>query len=446
MNAFLRKSVLCSALATVGLMASAQVLAVTQIEFWHSMSGALNDKVDQMADDFNHSQSEYRVKPVYRGDYATSMTGAIAAFRAHKAPSIVQIFEVGTATMMSAKGAIEPVHTLMQNANEPFDPNSYLPAITGYYSTPDNEMLSFPFNSSTPVLYANRTILDKAGVKKVPETWEELGDTLKKVVSSGAAKCGMTSTWPSWILLENFTARNDLPLATKANGLEGASARLAFNTPQVVKQFERLKAWSQDGRFSYGGRADQAMTKFYSGQCAMVAASSASIADIRENAKGNTFEVDTLPYSSDALAATGRKKPLNSIIGGASLWVMGGQSKEQQAAAAAFLHYLSAPKVQADWSEFSGYLPITQKADKLIKASGFYDKHPGTDTAINQLTGTKPTDNSRGLRLGNMAQIRDIIEEEMERIFNGEKSPKEALDNAVKRGDVLLARFEKTAR
>lgn len=424
------------------LLGSGQAFAVTQIEFWHSMNGPLNDKVNQMAADFNKSQDQYRVKPVYRGEYSDTMTGAIAAFRAHKAPTIVQVFEVGTATMMAARGAIEPVYQLMDKSHEAFDPKAFLPAVTGYYSTADNKMLSLPFNSSTPVLYANRSILDKAGVRKVPATWEELGTALKKVVSSGAASCGMTSTWPSWILLENFTARQNLPFATQANGFKGSDARLAFNSPQVVKQISRLADWSKDGRFAYGGRADSAMSKFYSGQCAMVAASSASIAEVRANARHYHFEVDPLPYSSSVLKATGQAKPLNSIIGGASLWVMAGQSKEKQAAAAAFFHYLSAPRVQADWAEFSGYLPITQAAYKKIQSSGYYQQHPGTDVAVKQLTQGTPTDNSKGLRLGNMAQIRDVIEEELERIFNGSETAQQGLDNAVKRGNTLLERFQ----
>ncbi len=432
--------------AAMCLFGAVHADAVTTIEFWHSMNGSLNDKVNQIAADFNKSQSEYQVKPVYRGEYSESMTSAIAAFRAHKAPTIVQIFEVGTASMMAAKGAIEPVYELMEKSSEPFDPNAFLPAVTGYYSTPDNKMLSLPFNSSTPVLYINRSAFEKAGIKQVPATWEEMDDALQKVVSSNAASCGMTSTWPSWIMIENFTARHNLPFASNANGFKGTDTQLELNEPEVVNQVQRLADWSKDNRFRYGGRADKAMSLFYSGQCAVVAASSASLANVRDNAKNFDYEVAQLPYSSTVLKDKHMDKPLNSIIGGASLWVMSGQSEEKQKAAAAFFHYLSSPKVQADWHQFSGYLPITTAAYTQTRESGFYDKNPGTDVAIKQLTSGTPTDNSRGLRLGNMAQIRDVIEEELEKVFNGQETPKQGLDNAVTRGNQLLKRFQTATR
>ena len=141
--------------ATLLSMGSAQ--AETQIEWWHAMGGALGEKVNEIAADFNASQDEYVVKPVFKGDYTETMTSAIAAFRAGKAPQIVQIYEVGTATMMYAKGAIVPVYQLMADADVDFDPNAYLSAVAGYYTTTDGKMLSLPFNSSTPVTTSTAT-------------------------------------------------------------------------------------------------------------------------------------------------------------------------------------------------------------------------------------------------------------------------------------------------
>lgn len=135
--------------------------AKTQIEWWHAMGGALGQKVNQIASDFNASQSEYEIKPVYKGTYAETMTSAVASFRAKNQPAIVQVFEVGTASMMGAKKAVFPVYQLMEKTNEPFDPNSYLSTVTGYYTTSDGKMMSLPFNSSTPVLYYNKALFKK---------------------------------------------------------------------------------------------------------------------------------------------------------------------------------------------------------------------------------------------------------------------------------------------
>ncbi len=430
------------ALAIGFASASASALAATEVEWWHAMGGGLGKKVDEIAADFNASQDDYVVKPVFKGNYSETMTSAIAAFRAGKGPDIVQIFEVGTATMMSAKGAIVPVHQLMADfapkEGTAFDPNAYLSAVTGYYTDTDGKMLSMPFNSSTPVTYYNKDVLAKAGVDSLPQTWQEMGAALKKVVDSGAASCGLTTTWPSWVMLENFSARNDVPFASQANGFAGTDTRLEFNTTAVVDHIQRLDDWQVDKRFVFGGRFDDAAPKFYSGECAMMMGSSASYAGVKESAKGFEFGVAPLPYDSDVI-----ETPQNSIIGGASLWVLSGHSDEEYQGVAKFFQYLSKPEVQADWHQFTGYLPITTAAAELTREQGFYAENPGTDVAITQMTSATPTENSKGLRLGNMVQIRDVINEELEKIFSGKESVQDGLDNAVKRGDSLLEKFER---
>jgi sn-glycerol 3-phosphate transport system substrate-binding protein len=413
------------------------VQAATEITWWHAMNQDLGRKVDEIAADFNASQDEYVIKPEYRGNYNDTMTAAIAAYRAGKAPDIVQIFEVGTATMMSAKGAIVPVYQLMQEHGTDFDPSVYLPAVTGYYTDTEGNMLSLPFNSSTPVLYVNRDELDAAGVDEIPRTWQEMDTALTKLVDSGATQCGMTATWLSWTQMENFSALHDIPFASEENGFAGLDTRLQFNHTAVVDHLKRLAEWQKDGRFRYGGRFSDALPLFYSGECAMVFASSASLAGIRSNAKDFDFAVAPMPYDAELV-----DKPHNSIIGGASLWVMNGKSDEVYDGIAKFFQYLSSPEVQADWHQFSGYLPITEAAHELTKQQGYYDEHPKSEVAIKQLTASQPTSNSKGLRLGNMSQIRNIIYEEMENVFNGQQSVQQALDRAVERGNELLARFQ----
>src|SRR2546423_14637310 len=136
--------------------------ALTELQWWHAMTGGNNDIVNKLADEFNASQSDYKVVPSYKGGYPDTMNAGIAAFRAGNAPHIMQVFEVGTATMMSATGAVKPVHVLMKEAGEKFDPGAYLSAITGYYSTSKGEMLSLPFNSSSTVMWINPDACQKA--------------------------------------------------------------------------------------------------------------------------------------------------------------------------------------------------------------------------------------------------------------------------------------------
>ena len=184
-----------AAAVTVALALATPAYAVTEIQWWHAMTGGNNDIVNKLAEDFNASQSDYKVVPTFKGSYPDTMNAGIAAFRAGTAPHIIQVFEVGTATMMSATGAIKPVYQLMKDAGEPFDPKAYLPTITGYYSTSKGDMLSFPFNSSSMVMWINKDELKKAGVAEIPKTWPEVFDAAKKLKAAGHETCGFSNAW-----------------------------------------------------------------------------------------------------------------------------------------------------------------------------------------------------------------------------------------------------------
>ncbi|GGF68455.1 ABC transporter substrate-binding protein [Paracoccus acridae] len=424
----------------VALIASLSAAnAQTEIQWWHAMGGELGAKLEEITKGFNDSQQEYRVVPSYKGTYPETMTAAIAAFRAQQQPAIVQVFEVGTGTMMAAQGAIVPVHQLMQEQGANFDPQAYLPAVVGYYTDTDGNMLSLPFNSSTPIVYYNKTVFEKAGLdpNTPPKTWAELEEFSTKIRDSGAATCGFTTQWISWIQTENLSAWHNQPIGTEQNGFGGTSARLTLNGPVQVKHWENLKRLSDEGIFKYGGPVggDNAAPMFYSQECAMYMASSASRAGVIANAKDFEVGYGMLPYYDDVEGA-----PQNSIIGGASLWVLAGKPDEEYAGVAKFFEYLSTPEVQADWASFSGYLPITQAA--MDQLSGFYGENPGADTGIKQITLNEPTENSKGLRFGNYVQIRGIIDEEFEQLLSGSKDAQGALDAVVERGNALIAEFE----
>ena len=422
--------------ATMAVAYAGSAMAATEIQWWHAMGGKLGEKVVEIAEGFNASQSDYKVTPVYKGNYTETMTAAIAAFRAKQQPHIVQVFEVGTASMMAAKGAIYPVYQMMADAGEAFDPNDYLASVTGYYTDTDGNMLSMPFNSSTPVLYYNKTAFEKAGISGAPKTWPEVEAAAMKAQAAGYP-CGFTTGWQSWVQIENFSAWHNLPTGTKANGFAGTDTEFVFNGPDHVKHIGQLAEWQKSKVFDYGGRRSESAPKFYGQECVMYMNSSASYAGVKANAKDFEFGVSSLPHWPDVGGA-----PQNTIIGGATLWVLQGHDAEDYKAAAKFFSYLSSAEVQADWHQFTGYLPITTAAFELSASQGFYEQNPGTDVAIKQMTNKAPTENSKGLRFGNFVQIRDIINEEMEAIWAGTKSAQEGLDDAVSRGNALLRKFE----
>jgi len=418
-------------------LSQAPAQAQVEIQWWHSMGGALGEWVNDLAKDFNASQKDYKIVPTFKGSYDESMTAAIAAFRAGNAPHILQVFEVGTATMMASRGAIVPVGELMKKAGVTFDPNAYVPAVAGYYTAPNGQMLSFPFNSSTTVFHYNKDAFKAAGLdpEQPPKTWSDVTLAAAKLKASGH-KCPYTTSWVSWTQLESFSAWHNTEFATLGNGMRGIQARLSYNGPLHVRHIENLANMAKQGLFVYKGRGNAADATFVSGECAMTTGSSALYGNIKRNAKFASG-ISTLPYYADVPGA-----PQNTVIGGASLWVMAGKKEQEYKGVAQFFAHLSKPEEAAKSHQRTGYLPLTKASYELTEKSGFYKQNPGTDVSVEQMI-RKTTDKSRGIRLGNFVQIRTINDEELEQVWAGRKSAKQALDDAVRRGNEQLERFQK---
>lgn len=426
-----------SLLAIASMLGSAHgALAQTEIQFWHAMGGALGETTEQIAEGFNASQDQYKVVPTYKGNYTENMTAAIAAFRAGEQPHIVQVFEVGTATMMAAQGAIRPVQQVMENADINWNSDAYLPAVKSYYTAPDGDLLSLPFNSSTPVMWYNADLLEQAGISEPPSTWDEMFEAADKLQAAGH-ECAFSFGWQSWVMIENYLAWHDQPIGTQENGFAGFDTELVFDESEdLTNLLQRIADSQENGTFKYGGRRGDSLPLFVSGECAMWMNSSAYYSGIQEQAEFE-FGQAMLPLNTEVA-----EEPQNSIIGGATLWVLEGHEDEEYNGVAAFFQYLSSPEVQAEWHQSTGYVPITTAAYELSQEQGFYEENPGTDTAIKQLSLNEPTTNSKGLRFGNFVQIRDIINEELEGLWAGNQTAAEALQKAAERGNQLLRDFE----
>jgi len=425
-------------IAVAGVVSSiaSGALAQTEISWWHAMGGANGERVDRIAAGFNESQSEFTVVPSFKGNYTETMTAAVAAFRAGEQPHIVQVFEVGTATMMAAEGAVYPISDLMEDSGTAFDQSVYLPAVVSYYQTPDGDLLSMPFNSSTPVLWYNKDAFASAGIESPPTTWDELNTAAQALLDDGMT-CGYSFGWQSWVMIENYGAWHNIPMGTQENGFAGTDTRFTFNNDAVANRLQSIADSQASGIFKYGGRRGDSLSLFTSGECGMWMNSSAYYGSMVSQAEFE-FGQTMLPLDTDVANSA-----QNSIIGGATLWVLRGKDEGSYAGVADFMNYMSSAEVQAWWHQETGYVPITTAASTLSAEQGFYDENPGTDTAILQLSLNTPTANSRGVRFGSFVQIRDIINEEMEALWAGQSTAQEALDTAVERGNELLAKFEK---
>ena len=445
-----RRMLLAGAVA-LGLAGAATPAAAQQpveIQFWHGLTQPLGGMLEQIAADFNASQNRYRINATFRGAYPETMVAAIAAFRASQAPHIVQMFEVGTGTMMAAGRAVKPLHELLAETNTQIPFDDYLPAVRGYYSLADGRMMSMPFNSSTAVVFYNKDAFRRANLNpdQFPATWEGVEAAARALRAAGVT-CPMTSAWPTWTQIEQFSAIHNIPLATQGNGMGGLNAELRINNPLMLRHITNLVNWQREGLFRYGGRDGAADALFPSGECAMIFASSGLRARIQREAQFQ-WGVGMLPVYQGTT-------PINSIIGGASFWVMNRGPNAQRSAAelqgiAQFFAYIARPEVAAKWHTDTGFLPVTRTAFERVRATGFYEQpaNAGADVPIQQMLrgGGQMTENSMGIRLGGFVEIRTIIQEELERAFQGQQTAEQALANATTRGNVVLRNFERQNR
>ena len=417
---------------------SALAAGKVEITWWHAMSGSRLKVVQKIVKDFNASHPGIELTALYTGTYPETMTKYVAAYRSKTAPNLVQAYEVGTQQMLSS-GAIVPVYKIPGMVGEKWDWAQYVIPITNYYST-DGNLWSMPFNSSTAMLYYNKDLFAKAGLdpNRPPTTWAEVESYGKKLLASGAVKHVISFGWPGWMLEQQFAMHNQL-FANNENGRKGMATKVLFNGEFGVKVLETWRKLARERIFLYGGAEYSANAAFQGGQIAMLLQSTSSLSGIE---KGSSFRVGTgfLPRLEGYPRG-------NSVIGGASLWVTKGQSKEQLRAVWAFLKYLGKTDVSVEWHKGTGYFPSVNAGVQALLGEGWFSKDQNYLTAFLQvLSGRRDTAAATGVRMGPFVQIRQLERTAIEKGTSGQVSPKAALDEAARKANQLLADFAQMNR
>ena len=426
-----------SAAAAAFALTATGAFAQTEITFWHAMGGQLGETVNQIAEDFNASQSDYVLTPVYKGSYEETLTAGIAAFRAGEQPDILQVFDAGAATVIGAKGATIPVQELLTANGVDFDINDYISGVRYFYADADDQMIGMPFNSSSPIMYYNVDALEAAGVTP-PKTWEEF-QTVTAPALKEAGYIPLSQSHLPWIFTENFMSRHNLPFATNANGYEGTDTQILVNNDAIKAHFTAVSDWKDNGFFEwYGtGWGDNAKP-FEEGKVAIWLGSSGSFGGLLQKDLPFEFSATFLPYWEAVTT-----EPTQTFIGGAALFAMAGKSADENKATAEFFKYLTAPETQYYWHKETGYVPITEAAYETAKADGHYDRFPAAEVGIQQLS-LPAGENTKGYRMGFYVQIRDVMNREYGRILTGEATVEEAFQNIEAEANQLLERFSKT--
>ncbi len=431
------KNLVKGALLGVSMTAATAAFAATEIQWWHAMEGNLGETVNQIAKDFNASQSEYKLTPVFKGGYEDTMTAGIAAFRAKQQPHIIQIFDAGAATIINAKGAVLPVQDLLAKYGVGFDANNYISGVRSFYADGTGKMVGMPFNSSTPVMYYNKDAFQKAGLTLPPATWEDFESRVAPALKE-AGYIAMAQSHSPWIFSENFHSRHNLPMATNNNGFGGLDTKILYNNPAMVAHWSKMKEWQDKGFYKYYGRAwGDNQNAFVNEEVAIWFGSSGSFGGLKNSAKFD-FGTTYLPYWQSVT-----NKPTNTFIGGAALFAMSGHSDEEYRGVAKFFEYLTKPEVQFYWHRETGYVPITNAAYELARSEGYYRDNPDAEVGILQLN-LPGGEYSKGYQLGFYVQVREVMYEEFDKLFAGKEDAKTALANIEDGANKLLTKFART--
>jgi len=425
-----------------GTAAATATSAPIPISFWTAMSGANGTYLNHLIDEFNASQRTYKVTADYKGTYSTVLSDTIAAFRAHQAPNIAMIFDAGTATIMDSTGAYVPVYKLMSQDHLSFSTSDFIGGAASYYETAQDNLDSMPFNSSTPVLYYNKKELSAAGVKP-PATWGELAADAAKLVAHGQ-KCVLSSSgaYVMWTDMEEFAMWNGYPFATKDNGyLSDQGVKLEIDTPPFVDHLKLLGELAKNGEYLWNGVATSTVPLFTNGTCALYENSSASGAAIEKGIGSSSFGVAPLPTVTGDKAA-----PQNTVVGGASLWVMAGAPQDTYKGDAEFLHFLMSGASQAYWASHTGYVAVTKAGVYTLRQENFYKTDPAALVPVRELTNKPALAWTRGIRLGYLPEIRTDEANAIAAVLSGKESASQALASAQASGDQVLDQFAQQYR
>ncbi|WP_067841980.1 ABC transporter substrate-binding protein [Amphibacillus sediminis] len=380
-----------------------------EVIFWHAMGGALQEALDQIVASYNEAQDQVIVKAEYQGTYDEALTKFNSIAGTENAPTMMQVFEIGTKSMINS-GGIEPIQTFIDQ--DGYDMGQLEENIINYYRV-DDQFYSMPFNSSTPVMYYNKDAFEAAGLDpdNPPATFEEIEAAGRTIMAENPDMKGFALQAYGW-LYEQLLANQGALLMNNDNGRTDTPTEIGFTEEEGKSIFEWVERMIADDTFAnYGTNGDNMVAGFMAEDVAMFLASSANVRSVVDSAP---FEVGVafLPYPEN-------KERNGVVIGGASLWMMNGKEEAEQLAAWDFMKYLQTPEVQAAWHVGTGYFAINPAAYEEQVVQDAYQEMPQLKVTVDQLQSTTSSVATEGALMDMIPEARRITESALETVYNG---------------------------
>ena len=400
-------------------MADASEVDGTEISFWHSMGGVNGQAIDTLVKKFN-DENEYgiTVKAQYQGEYDDSLNKLKSAQIGNMGADLVQVYEIGSRFMIES-GWITPMQQMIDA--DSYDLSQIEPNLAAYY-TIDNQLYSMPFNSSTPIMYYNKEMFEKAGITEIPDSLEGIEAVGEKLLNEGGAGQVISLGIYGWFF-EQFIGKQGREYANNGNGRTEAATAVAFDSNGAAANI--LTAWKSLYDKGYapnvGKGGDAGLADFSAGKSAITLGSTASLKQILQDVNGK-FEVGTAYFPKVKSTDEG-----GVSIGGASLWALNNNDAKKTRATWEFVKFLISPESQAYWNAQTGYFPVTTAAQEEPVFKENVEKYPQFQTAIDQLHDSSPK--YVGALLSVFPEARATVESEIENLLNGNADVKTAVKN-----------------
>lgn len=403
----------------------------TEITFWHSMGGKGGEAINQLVEEFNDSQDDIQVVAEFQGEYDDALNKLKSSALSNSGPDIMQVYEIGTKWMIDSGYAL-PMQELIDE--DGYDVSHLEENIMDYY-TVNGELYSMPFNTSTPILYYNKTAFEEVGLdpEEAPTDFNQIIEFSNKLALDG--RYGYAMQIYGWFF-EQLLLKQGLDYANEGNGREGNATEIVFDeNGGALNIIEGWKKLVDSGVItSFGRDGDAVKDAFASGKVAMTIASTASLTDIKSKI-GDSFELGTAYFPAVNSQDNG-----GVSIGGASLWVMDKGDDAKSRAAFEFIKFMVSPESQAKWAQETGYFSVTKDAYEIPSMVEHLNNNPEFQTAIDQL---RESNNQSGPLLGVLTEARGTIEENIEKVLNNELTSKKAVENIAQTINTALDKYNK---
>ena len=400
-------------------MADAKDVDGTEISFWHSMGGVNGQAIDALVEKFN-TENEFgiTVNAQYQGEYDDSLNKLKSAQIGNMGADLVQVYEIGSRFMIES-GWITPMQEMIDA--DGYDMSSIEPNLAAYY-TIDNKLYSMPFNSSTPIMYYNKDMFEKAGIIEVPDSLEAIEEVGEQLLSKGGAGEVISLGIYGWFF-EQFMGKQGLDYANNENGRKEAATAVAFDENGGAANI--LTAWKSLYDKGYapnvGKGGDAGLADFSAGKSAITLGSTASLKQILQDVNGK-FEVGTAYFPKVKSSDEG-----GVSIGGASLWALNNNDPKKARATWEFIKFLVSAESQAYWNAQTGYFPVTTDAHEEQVFKDNIAKYPQFQTAIDQLHDSSPE--YVGALLSVFPEARATVESQIESLLNGDQNVDETVSS-----------------